>query len=228
MMSQGPDVLACEDHCVLHSPDYSACLQKCSALDTDLEFFGDIETLRLPGRESFACKYQNYYHPLCLKWVEFLLNLKKSGWADSAPLPDMDVTYQLLSEAVAGLINEMDYKPSDFSESFRTFTPEGITALMDERVLLVPPDYPAATYADLYSRYPILIYFYGYQYPTGFTSVYLPDELKKYNPCDLLHQSKIKNFGGSRWWQIPASGPRYNTHGNNGTTRWWFDPLTHL
>ena len=174
-------------------------------------------TLRLPGRESFACKYQNYFHPLCLKWVEFLLNLRESGWQAGASSLADDATLQLLSQNVAALMDEMDYTPRSSQEPFRMFTPTGITALVDARVAKGD-----VTYFDVIASYPILTSVYNYQYPSGFAGISLPDELRKYNPCDLLHQTKLRTFKGSDWWQEPVSGPAYNTEGNEGDP-WWED-----
>jgi len=213
--SVGPDATRCDAECAGETD----CLDHCANLDLNLWFLDDIGSFRLPGRESFACKYQNYYHPLCLKWVEFLLTLRESGWNPVGSGPVDDATLQLVSNAVGGLIDEFDFSPGDSDDSFRTFTLQGIKKLIDDRVEL------NETLENIFNRYPVLDSIYNYDYPAGFSGIYLPDELLKYNPCDLLHQSKLKNFGGLRWWQIPASGPRYNTHGNDETTTWWFDPL---
>ncbi|MBU1413310.1 thrombospondin type 3 repeat-containing protein, partial [Myxococcota bacterium] len=182
MFSDGPDVDRCEDNCVEHSVDLPACLQKCSMLDTNLEFLGDIETLRLPGRESFACKYQNYFHPLCLKWVEFLLNLKESGWLATPTGLANDATLQWISNSVAGLMDDMDYSPgaNPPSESFRNFTLDGIKDLIDERVD------QGVTLNSVFAAHPALSFLYNYSYPPVFTGISLPEELRKYNPCDLV------------------------------------------
>ncbi|MBU1412445.1 thrombospondin type 3 repeat-containing protein, partial [Myxococcota bacterium] len=213
--SVGPDATRCDAECA----GAQDCLDHCAALDLELWFLNDIGSFRLPGRESFACKYQNYYHPLCLKWVEFLLTLRESGWNPSGSGLVDDATLQLVSNAVGGLIDEFDFGPRDSDDSFRTFTLQGVKELINDRVAL------NETLENIFNRYPVLSWVYYYNYPTGFSGIYLPDELLKYNPCDLLYQSKLKNFGALRWWQIPASGPRYNTHGNDGTTTWWFDPF---
>jgi len=207
-MSIGPDVGECEDAC--HVPNDPDCLDRCQLLDLDLEFLGEMDTLRLPGRESFACKYQNYFHPLCLKWVELLLNLRAADFWPLATPATIDALMQQFSDGVASLIDQADYFPGLGQASFRDFTLNGLKAW-------------AASFATPPSIITTLL---NFNYPIGFHPVHLPDELKRYNPCDILHQTKLLNFVGLDWWREPSSGIAYNTEGNddgNGGDPWWVD-----
>jgi hypothetical protein len=161
----------CDDNYDNTSIPHANCKTKCDILeDTTSPFLNSYK--KLPVKESFACKYQNYFHPKCMVWTDLILRLKANGFYGNE---------NRLSRGVAKLIYEkaLDRTYPD-KKDWGPYTLPNLKNLINNY----------AEIADFYFTpefNEVLIL-------NDSISVNLADELAKFNPCDLLHQTKLYNF----------------------------------
>ncbi len=195
--------------------DIAICADRCDHIETRKDHFFQMEAdptsadiylrnelmtfplrnpdLSLPGQNTFPCKYQNYFHPRCQAYVRFLLALRQTSCTQSSP--------SLWCTAPELAINDFSHllaRGINANTSTRRFPENGeytLAAILDfiEEV----------ENADLKSN--LLDYFQlrdtGEDWrvdSTLFASVYdtlvVADELRRFNPCDLVAQTLLVNF----------------------------------
>ncbi|MBU1221167.1 thrombospondin type 3 repeat-containing protein [Myxococcota bacterium] len=198
----------CKDECTNNyfGPDIFQCMDKCDSLE--LFNFTSNQLIRdYPGEISFACVYQNYFHPKCLKWTLLLLSLEKmwnyyrsiSGYSDLTE----NNTFQQIEPIINEVINRgsklMEDGPNNPNISF--FENMDMTNLRTYLANSSYPTWPRTGFTPLH----IEVINHLKQMLQGITDQQfdlwqsdsvreIPLILQNANPCDAVHQSQLYTF----------------------------------
>jgi len=198
----------CELECKNHDPGYDElnCIGKCNRM----EVFQPAQANPLqdyPGEFTFACVYQNYFHPKCLRWVYMLLTLEKMWTYTRSANPAIplvsDYSFSQIEPVISDIIGRgaklMQAWPA--APNFSNFANMTIGALKDyvDNLLASPP--ANAKLTPFHFRTLTALDHVLDQVPTTQVSSFeqtsiqqLPQMLQLINPCDAVHQASLYTF----------------------------------
>ncbi|MBU1244328.1 thrombospondin type 3 repeat-containing protein, partial [Myxococcota bacterium] len=205
---QGRCRIQCSNNYELFSQDQADCLERCGLLE--IAFVPPQTVLQpYPGEYSFACVYQNYFHPKCLRWVHMLLSLEKM-WTSMRDAGEGNSLVQdygyatiepVISEAIGRGAKMMDaWPPSPNFSNFANMTVENLKDYVYNLRTQPPTDAKLTPFHfrtlealesvlddDRFDEYQI-----ANIERTSRTE--LPNLLQSINPCDAVHQASLFTF----------------------------------
>lgn len=201
----------CNGQCNLNydaGPDRTECLRRCGLLE--IEHFPPQTALQAyPGEYSFACVYQNYFHPKCLRWVHMLLSLEKL-WTtvrDSGQGPSLVQDYSfaviepVISEAIGRGVKMME--AWDASPNFSNFANMTLQTLKDyvNNLRFHPPSQAKLTPFHVQTLQAVSSVLNDARFNESQVAGIersarseLPNLLQSINPCDAVHQASLFTF----------------------------------
>ena len=201
----------CDGQCYLNytfGQERTDCLVRCGRLE--IAHFPPQTVLQAyPGEYSFACVYQNYFHPKCLRWVHMLLSLEKmwtivrdSGQGHSL-VQDYNyaVIEPVISEAIGRGVKMMEaWHASPNFSNFANITLQNLKVYVNN-LRFHPPSQAKLTPFHVQTLQAVFSVLndplFNESQLTGIersARAELPNLLHLINPCDAVHQASLFTF----------------------------------
>ncbi len=192
----------CRHH--THASDLTACEEKCY----NIELFNSppySNPPAYPGEYSFACVYENYFHPKCLRWVYMLSILEKMWTQAKSDNANIDIVRDYLFGEMEPVISDvfgraaklMEIGPNPNISNFANLTIENLRAYLPQLTNPTHDTKYTSFHMEMIAALEDLLAYYPDTTVANYTETAIldvPSLLANINPCDAVHQANLWTF----------------------------------